>query len=390
MKKVKKDKEVKEVQPESVPKKDLGGEQAPVSNDESVAIHKTEDEKNGKGSVVLGTIVNGVVNPTNNALPGKINPIEKKVVVNTNDKNKKRVTIVTPRERRMHTIMSIVVILALAFCGGSYYYFGVLHNPKNFIVKNITYNLGEKLSNNVNDYIDLNNVDELKYILNTSNVDINTIGTYSYTVTYQDVVKRGTINVVDTWGPVLTIKDDIMLKTNSTYKIEDFVSSCEDPSGCDYDFESNPDVSTDGVHTVNIIAKDALGNVTNLPVNYQVGSMLVSILCTSTTTTNESLGTRETIRDTVYFSIEDKSFDHISRRIDNIFMRQEGYQEFKNSNQSNSTYEFNDLNFSYSYVNEIPTSSNFINQDGAISYYEANGYRCETPLDNKNDISEGN
>ncbi len=382
-------KENNEVKKETPPTQEPVVKTAPAVKEESIAIHKTEDEKNGKGSVVLGTIVNGVITPTNNALPGKINPIEKKVVVDNPDKNKKRVTIVTPREKRMRTIMSIVVLLALGFCGGAYYYFGVLHNPKNFIVKNITYNLGETLSNNVNDYIDLNNVDELQYILNISNVDINTIGTYFYTVTYKDVVKRGTINVVDTWGPIVTLKNGIMVKTNSTPKLEDFVETCEDPNGCEYDFESNPDVSTDGVHTVNIIAQDSLGNISTTTANYQVGSMTVSIVCTSPVVTNSEANTVETTIDTVYFNIEDNTLNHITRRINNVFTRQESYQDFKNRNQNNQSYIFNDQNFSYSYETEIFQSTNFSNQESAISYYEANNYKCEIPLDNnKSDTPE--
>ncbi len=349
----------------------------PTEKTSNVEIVKTEDEKNGKGSVVLGTVVNGVVTPTNSALPGKINPIEKKVVVENTAVNKKKVTIVTPREKRMHTIMAIVVILALGFCGGAYYYFGVLHNPRNFMVKDITYNLGEHLSNNVNDYIDLSNVDELKYVLNISDVDITTIGDYYYTVTYQDIVKRGMIKVVDTLGPVLTLKENIMIKTNSAYKLEDFIVSCEDPSGCEYDFVEKPDVTVEGGHTVNILAKDSLGNESVTTVTYQVGSMTVSMVCTSPIVTNEALNTREFTTDTVYFNIADKTFNHISRRISNIFMRQEGYINFKNNNQSNPAYVFNDLNFSYYYDTEILESPNFINQDGAISYYESNGYKCD-------------
>ena len=90
----------------------LEPEIAPQTNNESITVSKTEDIKSGKGSVVLGKITNGVVTPTNYALPNKINPFVKEEVKTNINKNKKRVTIVTPREKRMRTLMSILVVLA--------------------------------------------------------------------------------------------------------------------------------------------------------------------------------------------------------------------------------------------------------------------------------------
>ena len=80
---------------------------SPENNKDFVNVEKTEDVKSGKGSVVLGHIVNGNITYTNNPLPNKINPLVKPEVPKNIEKNKKRVNIVTRREKRMRTIISL-------------------------------------------------------------------------------------------------------------------------------------------------------------------------------------------------------------------------------------------------------------------------------------------
>lgn len=349
---------------------------APQTNNENITVEKTEDIKSGKGSVILGKIANGVVTPTNNSLPNKINPFAKEEVKTTVDKNKKRVTIVTPREKRMRTIMSIVVILALAFCGGAYYYFAVLNNPQNYTIKDLTYNLGETISTNVKDYVNLSNVDELQYVLNVSGVDANTIGDYPYTVTYRGEVKRGIIHVVDKLGPTIIPQEYIILKLNDSYTINDFVKECNDASGCEFSFATNPDLTTEGLHTVIINAKDTLGNNSSLEVTYQVGSELVSLVCTSPTNDNAVLNTRETLIDNIYFNVSDRTFNHLTRTISNTFTSEIDYQHFKEQNQNNLNYLFEDTKFTYSYYTEIPTTNNYQDITSALNYYQNNNYTC--------------
>lgn len=343
---------------------------------DEVSIIKTEDDKNGKGSVVLGHIKDGVVTPTNYALPHKINPFvkqeEPKVV-----SNKKQVRIVTPREKRMRTIMSLVVLLALAFCGGVYYYVAVVNDPQNYTIKNVTYNLGETVSTNSQDYVNKKNIDELQYVLNIDNVKADTIGTYNYTITYRGEVKTGTISIVDTLGPVLTPKEDIIIKVNAPFNIDNFITECKDPSGCEYKFETEPDVSVEGNYVANIVAVDSLGNTTILPINFQVGSLTVTLVCRSTFRNNETLSSREITTDTAYFNVDTLEFDHLVRTINNVFTKQADYQNFKSRNQNNPNYKFNDMNFSYSYDTEFRTNNNYTNLDSAKSYYESNGYNCE-------------
>ncbi len=341
--------------------------------EENIEIKKTEDIKSSNGTSVLAKINNeGGVEIVNEVLPSKINPYQK-VEKKVNNVNKNRKKIVTPREKRHMTIISITMILLLALCGGCYYYFGIIKNPQNYTIKNVTYELGDKVSNNPRDYVNRENIDELQYTLNLDSVKEDEIGTYNYTITYKGETKKGIINIVDTKGPTISSKENIILSLNSNYNIDDFVASCSDPSGCSYDFLITPDTTIAGGYTIKIIAKDELGNETTIEVNYKVDDN-IAILCTLPSYSDTINNTRVSITEKLYFN-NNNELVKIIKSSNNIFFSNDKYEEFKNAHQ-NDNFTFNDYNFSYTSEEEISNPTSFNYKEELINYYTTSGYTC--------------
>ncbi len=95
---------------------------------------------------------------------------------------------------------------------------------------------------------------------------LNAINTYGVKVILNNEEHTVNINVVDTTSPLLITKD-LELPLNSSYKIEDFISSCTDiTSECkiNYYSDANYENITDiGEHEIKIIATDDYGNTTD-------------------------------------------------------------------------------------------------------------------------------
>jgi len=130
-------------------------------------------------------------------------------------------------------------------------------------LKNISIEVGENLSNNIGDYLlsGKNNIDDYK--LDISNVDIKTVGVYSYKVKYNKHTKTGTIKVKDTTKPVVEL-DSITIGVEEEFNTNLLLASCEDYSlPCVVEFKNENDsklLKNAGVYNIDFIIKDSVGN----------------------------------------------------------------------------------------------------------------------------------
>ena len=99
-----------------------------------------------------------------------------------------------------------------------------------FSVKNVKLELGEELSENINDYLSKKVIDTSDYKIDISKVKPDEIGEYSYSITYNKIVKKGKVKVVDTVAPTFTLKEMIIEKGSTDYFLGDFLETCEDAS----------------------------------------------------------------------------------------------------------------------------------------------------------------
>jgi hypothetical protein len=154
-------------------------------------------------------------------------------------------------------VIMLVIILGIV----------IVFRRNNFNVKkNITLELGDRISTNVRDYITNKPLNDKDYKLSIDSVAydnnyvLNAVGEYTYRVTFKDTIKEGKIIVKDTKAPdVSTI--DITIGVNENFIAEDFIASCNDYSlPCSYDITNDVDTSKTGTYDVSIKAKDEQNN----------------------------------------------------------------------------------------------------------------------------------
>ena len=240
------------------------------SNTNADVINSKESELKSDGSVIIGTITNESYTVTPNAvLPESIDISERKLEAQRNKNKKKkdnRPKKTTSKAQGYTAIGALIVIIGLV---GFWFYYKNAPKDTDFKTYNITIELGKPLPIRGEEYVKPakgNEVDELAYAIDTSNVKIDEVGEYEYTVTYKNVSRTGKIIVEDTTGPTFETQP-VTIKAGKSINPSQFIkpSSCHDPSGCNYKFEEEGmenRYTTSGVYTIPIIAYDAYENQT--------------------------------------------------------------------------------------------------------------------------------
>ena len=166
---------------------------------------------------------------------------------------------------RTRTKVIVTVVFFLLIIGAMIFFF----KSNNFdIKKTVTYEIGDKLSLDVTDYI-INkpfNEKDYKLVVDSVRYDdgyiLDTVGEYTYRVVLKDIIKEGKIIVKDTKGPVVDTMN-ITIGTNESYKADDFVTKCIDYSlPCEYEIEGKVDTSKAGNYDLKLKSKDSQGNTT--------------------------------------------------------------------------------------------------------------------------------
>ena len=160
-----------------------------------------------------------------------------------------------------HIILKCLGILfVIGICIGVFLFYKYKHTIK---LKNVTIELGEKLSTNVEDYL-LSGIDYSdSYKLDLSDVDTNSVGSYKYFVSYNKHVVSGKISIKDTTIPVVET-NDVTMNVKEDLEARLLVSDCDDISlPCSVVFKDENIVKkfkTPGVYVVDIIVSDSQGN----------------------------------------------------------------------------------------------------------------------------------
>ena len=211
----------------------------------------------GTGTASLGQEninTNGYVEPNRVENIGSVPPSNQTPV-----KQKK------PMNKTLFVVLIIVLIAAVAI---GVYYFLNMSNSVNVSIKDVNIGVGETLSDNISDYATITGKNADTCTLNNRNVDTSTIGEYEFEINCGDDKYTGKVIVSDMTAPVATT--NVVYKVvNDTINSDEFVSSCEDPSGCDYTFADEAIVNgylqtAGGPYTVGMNVTDEAGNTTTL------------------------------------------------------------------------------------------------------------------------------
>ena len=231
-------------------------------------LESKDKELKSDGSVVIGSILNEeeISVEANATFPLQIDIEARKAEKNKFVKNKrKKKDKISEEEKKSQNITSLIALVALCILGAFAYYYKNHKTENDFTTLAVTVELGDKLPIRTNQYVKPgigNTVNEMKYHLNTSEVKIDEVGEYEFTVTFNGITKTGTINIVDTTAPQLTVKD-LTITEGTDYAAETFVDNCKDLSGCSFSFEdpnTTTKYNTAGVYEVYIVATDPYGN----------------------------------------------------------------------------------------------------------------------------------
>lgn len=202
-------------------------------------------------------------------------------------KQKKEKKIKEPKESTgsggSKTIIFLLILVLIGAIGFGVYYFLSMTKEKatsiSIVTKEVRLELGSNLSTNLTDYATVTGYDTNNCTLDLTNINIQKVSTYKFSVTCGKVTQDGTIIVDDTIAPNV-VANDLVLLPNSSLKVGDFIESCEDSSNCTYRFSEDIEdkLSKIGEYDIQIIASDSYNNETvvnakltisrNAPVRY--------------------------------------------------------------------------------------------------------------------------
>ena len=260
-----------------IPQESIKGAEA------SNTLLSKETTLKGDGAVVIGNIEGEEIKLIPEAnFPPKIDietrkKAQQEALKAKRDPNKKKKTI-SEAGKKAQNITTIIVLIVIAFLGTFAYFFVNRKTEEDFVPKEVTIELGDPLPLHAKDYVKpgVGKVDDLLYSINTSEVKIDEVGDYEFTVNHAGVTKRGTISIVDTIPPKVKVKE-LHVVEGSEYTPESFITSCIDYSGCEFSFKEealanfkDPGLYNKDNNNLVLVIKDPYDNQTEVGVTLYI------------------------------------------------------------------------------------------------------------------------
>lgn len=301
-------------------------------------------------------------------------------------------------------VFIIIIFFVIAIIGGGLFFYLTSTRKvaeKAVITKKLESELGDKLSLKLDDYATFNKIDPRNCILNVHEVDINKIGTYTYSIICGVNKYYGKVTIKDTKVPIVETKS-VIKKIGETIDVSEFIISCTDGSTCSYELtnfdELTVNSNTVGMYSANILVKDESNNKTEINESYIVIANDIEkyLNCVSESLNLENYEGSYTINDSLGFV---KNFNRIYYADLNIrtytfaFSNKDEYQSIKSSiknglvdiNTISGLAKYDDKKQTISIskmmsTNELTTEfSNFSDTlIGIKEVYENNNYTCKT------------
>ncbi len=352
----------------------INNEQPVVDN--SIVIKTTDEVNKLDGVVKIANIDGEKINMLTNTLPEAIDIDKRKEEYL---KKKRELALKrNPNYKKIRNGSTVGALLAIILIIGGvifYNYYINIEQPQDFILKNITLELGEKLNNNPSTYITRQNINEIDYKLDLTTVTEYKIGTYNYSITAFGVTKTAKIEVVDTTTPSVDIKE-AFIEVGQRFSENAFIDYCYDLSNCSYDFDNDEILDKNqlaGEYETLITISDDYNNFVKKNTTLHVVDKYEELICTNTDKISSLSYEKKDIIKVQYVNNFYYNYTY------NIYLRyynQDIYQENKDKYLETEEYKYRDEEKTI-IVNERYT----INQNYSIDLLqrelENDGYTCE-------------
>lgn len=356
-----------------------------TENTDGIVLESKDKELKSDGAVVIANIVNDdIVMDEKAVLPAQIDIEARKRNRANMLKSKKRKNKVEldDEAKKSQNITSIIVLILICLLGGFAYYIYNRKTLKDFQPLPVTVELGDKLPIRTKNYVKPgvgNTVDELKYVLNTKDVDIDEVGEYNFTVTFNNITKTGTIKIVDTTAPDLTVKR-VVITEGTTYGPESFVDECIDLSGCNYSFEDSKTTEkyrTPGTYDVYIVATDPYENKTTKKTQLVIEAqgMVKKLVKTEEYSENKGYSLKTTY-DLHFSSFMDNAILYNGYKIEEYqYRNDEKFNEAKTKYTGEANYTIDTKNKTIKYEPDpVSQINNYSTLDDIVTSLKANGF----------------
>ncbi len=231
-------------------------------NDSTNISNPAVNQMNGMANAINSTVFENQMPTTTPSNDNEFNAIPQPPVFEEEPKKKNK-----GKFDKKILIVVLIVILIAAIGFGVYYFLTSAKSTatRSIVTNDLKLELGQTLSQNVEDYAKITGYKKESCTLDLSNVSTSNVSTYKYYVKCENEKKEGTIIVDDTTAPQL-ILNDLAVLPNAQIKPEDFVEQCVDASNCSYKFNGDYQAITKevGEYDIEIEASDDFNNKTVL------------------------------------------------------------------------------------------------------------------------------
>lgn len=236
-------------------------------------------------------------------------------------------------------IFIILIVVLIAGVGFGIYYFLTMAKTKapiaNVNIKEIKLELGNEISQNIDDYVTITGYNRNDCTLDTKNISTNKVGTYKFYVSCGSQKVEGTAIVDDTTSPEV-ITNEVIVLPNSTVAATDFIDSCLDASICTYKISDEENLKTSlkeiGEHNIEIIVSDEYNNKNTITAKLIVAldAPVRYVSCTSKSEDIDDI--YATLTNTYRFGISmNNKIYNITRNSEFSFTKIEDYNKVKNN-----------------------------------------------------------
>ena len=339
------------------------------------------------GVVTIGTLTEegATVKPGANfpeQIDVELRKRNKQAALKSKRKSKKNNTFTDEQKKALNT-NTLIVIGLIAILAGLVYY--ILHRKteKDFTPLPVTVELGDKLPLRTSSYVKPGigkSVNELTYVLDKSQVIVDKVGVYEFTVTYKGTTKTGKVTIQDTTSPELIVRD-LIIKEGTVYTSDMFVKECHDWSGCEYSFEDKETTEkyrTAGEYEVIITATDPYGNKTAKKAKLTIEEQGMVKKFFKTEPYNAELGYElKTTYDLHFTGFMDDSILLRGYEIREYTYHDDAkYETDRESNRGNPGWSFDDENKIITYESDVLNTINRSSRmNQIIEYLENEGYQ---------------
>lgn len=247
-----------------------------------------------------------------------------------NDKKKKG-------PNKILIIILIVLLIAGVGLGIYYFLFAARTNAPvaSINVKELKLELGENISNNIDDYATISGYDKESCTLDTKDITAGKVGAYKFYITCGEVKAEGTAIIDDSTNPEV-ITNEVAVVPNATLKIEDFIDTCIDASACTYKFKNEEEVKSSltkiGKYDIEIIVTDEYNNESTITAKLVVSNEAPVRYLTCTSQTKDVDEIYATLVETYKFGIgSNNNFYNAVKSSEFKFEELEDYKAIKNN-----------------------------------------------------------